>query len=92
MSSLLAAAVALPLITFTKKMKQNTKEKEKMKTINKLKAKVEELHKFIEGNTMLSVKISASSYPLQIKFYESQIDLLSEEAPPRFRPIAVLRF
>ena len=56
-----------------------------MKTINKLKKQVEALKDYVSENTALGVKIQSTAYPVQIEFYENQIDMFSEnvtEAAP----------
>lgn len=52
-----------------------------MKTIKKLKNKVEELRKYIIENTTFEVVIKPDKYPLSIEFYQSQIDMFSENIP-----------
>lgn len=52
-----------------------------MKTIRKLKEKVEELRKYIAENTTFEVAIKSDKYPLTIEFYQSQIDMFSENVP-----------
>lgn len=56
-----------------------------MKTIKKLKTKVEELKKYIAENTTFDVVIKADQYPLTIEFYQSQTDMFTEntsDIPP----------
>ncbi len=50
-----------------------------MKTINKLKKKIEELQEYVSETTVFGVKIRTSTYPVQIEFYESQIDMFTED-------------
>ena len=52
-----------------------------MKTIKKLKDKVAELKKYIDENTTLKVVIKSDKYPLTIEFYQSQIDMFTENVP-----------
>ena len=52
-----------------------------MNTIKKLEAKVGELVKYIEENTMFGVVINSDKYPLTIEFYKSQIDMFDESVP-----------
>ena len=52
-----------------------------MKTIKKLKTKVEELKKYIDENTTLKVVIKSDEYPLTVEFYQSQIDMFTENIP-----------
>lgn len=50
-----------------------------MQTINKLKKQIQELQNYVAENTFFGVKIQSTNYPVQIEFYENQIDMFSED-------------
>lgn len=50
-----------------------------MNSIRKLKEKTSELQNYVAENTMFSVKIQTSKYPVQIEFCENQIDMFSDD-------------
>ncbi len=50
-----------------------------MNPITKLKKQIQDLQKYVEENTNFGVKIQASTYPVSIEFYESQIDMFSDD-------------
>lgn len=48
--------------------------------------KIIELRKYVNENTQLDIEISAGTYPLVIKFYDTQIDMFEDGEPSETVP------